>query len=61
MSLKNFHRFFIFAAFACMAFIARWASGRNPALLVTPWALYASVAGMALLAPYFVWTLKKLR
>lgn len=61
MSLKNFHRFFILAAFACLAVVARWASGRNAALLITPWALYASLAGMLLLAPYFVWTVKKLR
>jgi|GEM_PF-2012202 len=60
MSLKNFHRFFIVAAFSCCAFVAYWASGRNPAMLRTPWALYASVAGMAALAPYFVWTVKKL-
>jgi hypothetical protein len=60
MSLKNFHRFFIAAAFACLAFTAHWASGRNAALLRTPWALYVSVAGMALLAPYFVWTVRKL-
>jgi hypothetical protein len=61
MSLKSFHRFFIVASFACLAFTARWASGRNAALLVTPWALYAAGAGMALLVPYFFWTLKKLR
>ena len=61
MSLKNFHRVFIALAFACLAFTARWASGRNAALLVTPWALYASAAGMILLVPYFAWTLKKLR
>ena len=60
MSLKNFHRFFIVLAFACFAFTARWASGRNAALLKTPWALEVSAAGMLLLAPYFVWTLKKL-
>jgi len=60
MSLKNFHRFFIVTAFACFAFTARWASGRNAALLKTPWALEVSAAGMLLLAPYFVWTLKKL-
>ena len=61
MSLKNFHRFFIVLAFACLAVTARWASGRNQALLVTPWALYVAAAGMLLLVPYFVWTLKKLR
>lgn len=61
MSLKNFHRVFIVMAFTCLAFTARWASGRNAALLVTPWLLYASAAGMLLLAPYFVWTVKKLR
>lgn len=60
MSLKNFHRFFILAAFACLAFTARWASGRNAALLVTPWLLYACALGMALLVPYFAWTVKKL-
>ncbi len=60
MSLKSFHRFFIATAFLCFAFTARWASGRNPALLVTPWLLYVAAAGMLLLAPYFVWTVKKL-
>jgi hypothetical protein len=60
MSLKNFHRFFIVAAFLCLAVTARWASGRNVAMLKTPWALAVSGAGMLLLAPYFVWTLKKL-
>lgn len=60
MSLKAFHRFFIAAAFACCAFVAAWASGRNAAHLSTPWALYAALAGMAALAPYFVWTVKKL-
>ncbi|MFI5362425.1 MAG: hypothetical protein ACHQ49_10680 [Elusimicrobiota bacterium] len=61
MSLKHFHRFFIVVSFICMAFTARWASGRNPAMLATPWLMYVAGAGMALLAPYFVWTLKKLR
>jgi uncharacterized membrane protein len=60
MSLKSFHRFFIALAFACFAFTAYWASGRNAALRVTPWALCVSAAGMLLLAPYFVWTVKKL-
>jgi hypothetical protein len=60
MSLKSFHRVFIVGAFLCCAFVANWASGRNAALLVTPWAFAAAVAGMALLAPYFVWTVKKL-
>ena len=60
MSLKSFHRFFIFSAFVCLAFLARWASGRNPALLVTPSLMWAAGAGMALLIPYFVWTVKKL-
>lgn len=60
MSLKSFHRVFITLAFVCLALTARWASGRNAALLVTPWALYVSAAGMLMLAPYFVWTLKKL-
>jgi hypothetical protein len=60
MSLKQFHRVFIAAAFLCCAFVARWASGRNAALLATPWAFAAAVAGMAVLAPYFAWTIKKL-
>jgi hypothetical protein len=60
MSLKNFHRVFIVCAFLLCAFVAYWATGRNPALLRTPWALYAAVAGMAALVPYFVWTVKKL-
>jgi hypothetical protein len=61
MSLKSFHRFFIATAFACFAVMAHWASGRNPAMLRTPWLLYVSGAGMLLLAPYFAWTLKKLK
>jgi hypothetical protein len=61
MSLTSFHRFFIVAALACLAVTARWASGHNAALLVTPWALWASLAGMAALVPYFAWTLKKLK
>jgi hypothetical protein len=60
MSLKAFHRVFIVAALLCCAFVARWASGSNAAMLRTPWALRASLAGMALLAPYFVWTVRKL-
>ena len=60
MSLKSFHKFFIVASFLCLALMARWASGRNAAMLVTPWALHACAGGMALLIPYFVWTLKKL-
>ena len=60
MSLKYFHRVFIVGSFVCCAFVARWASGRNAALLRTPWALYAAAAGMVLLVPYFVWTVKKL-
>jgi len=60
MSLKSFHRFFIVMAFASLAFTARWASGHNAAMLHTPWALYVSSACMLLLAPYFVWTVKKL-
>ncbi|NNN06645.1 MAG: hypothetical protein HKL90_12150 [Elusimicrobia bacterium] len=60
MSLKIFHRVFIACAFVCFAFVARWASGHNAALLRTPWAFYAACAGMALLAPYFVWTVRKL-
>ena len=60
MSLKNFHRFFIVTAFLCFAVTARWASGHNAALLRTPWALYVSGACMLLLAPYFVWTVRKL-
>jgi hypothetical protein len=61
MSLNTFHKFFIMTAFACCALTANWASGHNAVHLTTPWALYGAVAGMALLAPYFVWTLKKLR
>ena len=61
MSLKSFHRFFIVNAFACLAFMAYWASGRNAADLRTPWLLTASAVGMALLAPYFAWTFKKLK
>jgi uncharacterized membrane protein len=60
MSLKSFHRFFIVLAFVMCGFVAYWASGRNSAMLRTPWALYASLLGMAALAPYFVWTVKKL-
>jgi hypothetical protein len=61
MSLKSFHRFFILSAFACLAFTAHWASGRNAALRVTPWLLWVSGAGMLALAPYFFWTFKKLK
>jgi hypothetical protein len=60
MSLKNFHRVFIAAAFAGFAYVAFWATGHNAALLRTPWLLGVAAAGMLLLAPYFVWTLKKL-
>lgn len=61
MSLNSFHKFFIVAAFACLGFVATWASGRNAAHLATPWALYCAATGMLLLVPYFVWTLKKLK
>jgi uncharacterized membrane protein len=60
MSLKNFHRFFIVCAFVMCAFVARWASGANARLAREPWMLYAAAAGMAALAPYFVWTVRKL-
>jgi hypothetical protein len=60
MSLKAFHRVFIATAFACCAFLAYWASGRNAALLATPWLFDAALAGMLVLLPYFVWTVKKL-
>lgn len=61
MSLAKFHRFFIATAFACLAFTAVWASGRNAAMLKTPWLMWSSAAGMLLLAPYFAWTYKKLK
>lgn len=60
MSLKFFHRVFIAAAFLCLGFAARWASGHNAAALTTPLVFYASAAGMILLAVYSVWNLKKL-
>ncbi len=60
MSLKNFHRVFIAVAFAGFGVLAYWASGRNAAHLTTPWALWCAAAGMGALAPYFVWTVKKL-
>lgn len=59
MSLRAFHLFFIAAAFLCLAFAARWASGGNPAGLVTPWLRAASLAGMLLLAAYFAWRVRK--
>lgn len=59
MSLQAFHKVFIAAALVCCAVTARWASGHNAAALVTPWARNSAIAGMILLAPYFVWRLKR--
>ena len=59
MSLKQFHRVFILASLGCLAFVARWASGRNPALLSTPWLMWTSIAGIALLSGYLASSWKK--
>ncbi len=59
MSLNAFHKVFVAASFLCLGVTARWASGRNAALLVTPWLLYASLAGMAALAAYFVYRVRR--
>ena len=60
MSLAAFHKVFIAAAFACLSALALWATGHNAAGLSTPWARDAALAGMALLVPYFAWTLRRL-
>jgi hypothetical protein len=59
MSLANFHKVFIVAAFACLALTFRWAIGHNAAALVTPWAAYGAGVGMAALLPYFIWSFKR--
>lgn len=60
MSLKAFHRVFILTAFTGFAFTAWWATGHNPNMVRSSWLLASSLGGMALLAPYFVWTVRKL-
>jgi hypothetical protein len=59
MSLNSFHKFFIAASFLSLGVVARWASGRNAALLVTPWLLWTSLGGMAVLAAYFAYRVKR--
>lgn len=61
MSLKSFHRVFIVLSLALLAFTTYWASGRNPAGLVTPWLIYASVAGLAATFGYLVWHVRSVR
>jgi ABC-type Fe3+-siderophore transport system permease subunit len=61
MSLKAFHRVFLVASILCLAFTAVWAAGANAAGLRSPWAFAASLAGAALVAPYFVWHLRSSR
>lgn len=61
MSLKGFHRVFIAAAIICLLITARWATGRNPALLVKPWLVYACAGGIVMLFPYLISLFKKPR
>ena len=61
MSLKYFHRFFIVICLALFAFLGFWASGRNPTLLVTPWLVYASIAGGLATLSYLAWHVKSVR
>lgn len=61
MSLRSFHVVFIAATLTMLSFTVVWASGRNAAGLVSPWALGVSLAGALLAAPYLVWFLKKVR
>ena len=61
MSLRALHRFFIGLCLALLAFTAYWASGRNSAGLVTPWLVYASVAGAAATLGYLAWHLRAVR
>jgi uncharacterized membrane protein len=61
MSLRAFHGVFIAAGLSCLSFTAVWASGRNAAGLKSPWALGLSLLGAALMLPYLLWYLKKVR
>ena len=59
MSLRAFHLAFVLAALASLAFTAWWASGHNAARARNPAVLAASLAGVAVLAPYLAWRLRK--
>ncbi len=61
MSLKSFHRVFIALSLGLFAFLAYWASGRNPAGLATPWLLWASCAGLAATLGYLYWHVRTVR
>ena len=61
MSLKYFHRVFIVLCLALLTFTAYWASGRNPVGLVTPWLIYASVAGLFATFGYLFWHVRTVR
>lgn len=61
MSLRAVHGLFIAACLTCLSFTAVWATGRNAAGLKSPWALGVSLAGGALMLPYLLWYLKKVR
>jgi|CXWL01.1.fsa_nt_gi hypothetical protein len=61
MSLRLFHRFFIGLCLILLSFTAYWANGSNPAGLVTPWLLYASIAGSAATLGYLYWHLKTIQ
>ena len=61
MSLKTFHRVFIVLSLALLVFTAYWASGRNPAGLVTPWLINASAAGLLATFAYLVWHVRTVR
>ncbi|MEK7389207.1 MAG: hypothetical protein AAB036_05885 [Elusimicrobiota bacterium] len=52
---------FLALCLVLFAFMAYWASGRNPVGLVTPWLLYSSIAGSLLTLRYIVWHLRKAR
>jgi hypothetical protein len=61
MSLRAFHRFFIVLCLALFAFLAYWASGRNPSALVTPWLQRAAWAGLAATGGYLFWHVRTVR
>ena len=59
MSLKAFHAVFIAASLLALGFTAWWASGRNAAAQKSPGVLAVSLLGIAALAPYLVWKLRR--
>jgi hypothetical protein len=61
MSLRLFHRVFIVLCLALCAVTGYWASGGNAAALITPWLLYASVAGAAATIAYFIWHVRAVK